>query len=110
MNAKLTKGLLTREEVIKQAPAYVAFVEQLTFDDAIVNPFFWDFEHVTRHGYPTCPMKRGQAMITFLDGQYVSVKVSAVVNPRHDADGPIVRVSNGEYSWRVDGDKYGVCI
>ena len=110
MNAKITKGILTREEVLKQAPAYVAFVEQHNFDSAIVDPFFWDYEHTDKHGYPTCQLKRGQAMITFVEDQYVSVKVSAVNQPHHDADGPSVRVTNGEYSWRVDGDKYGVRI
>jgi hypothetical protein len=110
MNVKLTKGLLTREEVLKQSPAYVAFVEQYTFDSAIVDPFMWDYENVNHQGFFTCQLKREQAMITFFDDRYVSVKVSSVKNPMHDADGPIVRVTNGEYSWRVDGDKYGVCI
>ena len=95
---------------MKLSPAYVAFVEQHTFDSKVVDPFFWDFENTDRHGYPTCQLKKGQAMMTFLDGQYVSVKISSVVHPRHDADGPTIRVSNGEYSWRVDGDKYGVRI
>lgn len=110
MKIKLTKGLVTRDEALKISPAYVAFVEQHKFDDALLHPFYWDFENTDQWGYPTCGIKKGQQLLTYVDGQYVSVKVTSVVNPKHDADGPTVRVGNGEYTWRVDGDKYGVRI
>jgi hypothetical protein len=38
---------------------------------------------------------------------YVRVTVSSVNSNCIEAeDGPVVRVGNGEYTWRVDGDKY----
>lgn len=110
MNAKLTKGTISRDEALNLSPAYVAFIEQHTLSDPVLNPFFWDYENTDRHGYPTCALKKGQKMLTCVEGQYVLVKISSVKNPQHESDGPVIRVTNGEYSWRVDGDKYGVLL
>lgn len=110
MNIKLTKGIIPRDQAFIISPKYVSFVENHTSTPSITEPFYWDHENVDRHGYPTCPLKKGQKLLTFIEGQYVTVKISSIQPPMHDADGPVVRVSNGEYSWRVDGDKYGVRI
>lgn len=91
---KLTQGLITREQAVAISPDYVAFVEG-DFDkfDAVNTAF---------EG-----LKRNQAVITYVDGQFVRAKVSSINhNDFRAIDGPIVRVGNGEYSWRVDGDRY----
>lgn len=115
MNAttiKLTKGTLSKEEATKLSPKYVSFVESHSSTLDIIEPFMWDWNNVKPAPIrqPACKLKKGQKLLTFVHGQYVTVKISSIRNPMHDADGPIVRVSNGEYSWRVDGDKYGVLI
>jgi hypothetical protein len=52
-------------------------------------------------------LRRGQKVITCVDGQFILAKVSSVNNDDIRAvDGPVVRVSNGESSWRVDGNGY----
>jgi len=110
MNAKLTKGIISREDAQKLCPAYVDFIENHTLDDIVLNPFMWNYEKTDTHGYPTHGLKKGQRMLTYFDGLYVTVKISSITNPNHDADGPAVRVTNGEYSWRIDGDKYGITL
>ena len=56
-------------------------------------------------------LKRNQTAITFHDGQYVKVTVSSInSNTPAAIDGPVVRVSNTEASWRVDGDHYAFPI
>lgn len=107
---KLTKGVITRDEAVAISPEYVAFVEQHTLADAILNPFMWDYDNLDAHGYARAGVKAGQQAITYMDGQFVRVKITSTKIPGHDADGPVVRVSNGEYSWRVDGDKYAFII
>lgn len=107
---KLTKGVLTREEAIVICPDYVAFVEHYTLTDAILDPFMWNYNKLDKHGYPTTGVKVGQNVITYLDGQYLRATITSLNHPNHEDDGPVVRVSNGEYSWRVDGDKYAFII
>lgn len=95
----LTKGIITREEALRISPDYVAFVEGDfdKFDEVYAN--FSKAQKgspaITAHG------RYGEVPV------YVRVNVSSI---NHDdpraVDGPIVRVSNGEYSWRVDGDRY----
>lgn len=91
---KLTKGIISRDEAIQISAEYVRFVEG-NFDE--FNAIIKAFEQ----------LKRGQPVITYYDGQFIKAKVSSI---RSDAiravDDRLVRVSNGEYSWRVDGDKY----
>ena len=95
---KLTKGLISRDEAFKLAPDYVAWVEGsgeeqwARFDKIIAS-----FEK----------LKRKQAVITCMKGQYVRCTVSSIDNTSFRAvDGPVVRVGNGEFSWRVDGCDY----
>lgn len=95
----ITKNIITREEALKVCPDYVAFVEgNFSFGDhAVVDQILRSFDTI----------KKGDLGITYTDGQFVRVTVTVVDHDDYRAvDGPIVRVSNGEYSWRVDGDKY----
>ena len=88
------KNVISRTAAIKISPDYVAFVEGDYEKWSIVNT---QFEKV----------KKGQEAITFADGVFVKVKVTSVIYEDYRAvDGPIVRVGNDEYTWRVDGDKY----
>ena len=107
----LTKGVITRDEALKLCPDYVAFVEQHTLSDGILDPFMWNYDVTDKHGAATSGIKVGQQAITCHDGQYVRVKVTSIQQQaHHESDGPTVRVSNGEYSWRVDGDKYAYLL
>ena len=91
---KLTKGVISRAQAMKVSPDYVAFAEG-DFDK---------FEAVSKQ---FSALKRGQKVITYVDGKYVTAKVSSINHSDFRAiDGPVVRVSNGEYSWRVDGNGY----
>jgi uncharacterized protein (DUF2249 family) len=94
----LTKGIISREDALKISPDYVAFAEG-NFDDK------WDiiWEMFGK-------LKVGQKVMTYdrQTEQFVLAKVSSIKMPNWEADGPVVRVSNGEYSWRVDGDRYAI--
>jgi hypothetical protein len=86
--------VISRKDAMKMAPAYVAFVEGNFGKYGAVDKAF-------------SKLKRGQAVITYRDGKFVAAKVSSIDNDDFRAiDGPVVRVSDGEYSYRVDGDKY----
>ena len=97
---KFTKNIITREEAVALAPAYVKFIEDKDWD-ALMKLVIPAFE----------TLKRGQSAVTFSYGVYLRVKVTSLNN--HDfraVDGPIVRVGNDEYTWRVDGDRYAYPI
>lgn len=90
-----TKGLLTRDEALALAPDYVRFIEDKDFDflDKILPKFN--------------ELRKGQEVVTCNDGQFVRAKVTSVnSNDMRAVDGPVVRVGNGEYTWRVDGCDY----
>ena len=60
---------------------------------------------------PIEKLKRGKPAVTFYEGVYLQVKVSSINhNDFRAVDGPIVRVGNGEFTWRVDGDRYAYPI
>lgn len=96
---KLTKGVISREEALKISPDYVAWAEGNFDKYEIIWPIFEK-------------LKVGQKVLTYerQTKQFVLAKVSSMRMPNWEADGPIVRVSNGEYSWRVDGDKYATKV
>lgn len=99
---KLTKGIISREEALAISPDYVAYCEGDHDKWEVVNE---QFEKA----------RRGQKAITFHDdgkqAVFVRVAVSSVNSDDPRAiDGPVVRVTNGEFSWRVDGDKYAFLI
>ena len=90
----LPKGRISRDEAFNLAPDYVKFVEgDFSFFRSVENEFV--------------KLKKGQKVISYIDGNFVLCKVSVVSHGDIRAmDGPFVRVSNGEYSWRVDGSGY----
>ena len=91
---KLTAGIVSKATAKRLVPQYVEYVEG-NFDKW--TDVFAKFE----------TLSVGNTAVTFANGKFVMVRVSSI---RHNdiraVDGPVVRVSNGEYSWRVDGDKY----
>lgn len=95
---RLTKGLITRGEAIKLSPDYVRYSET-------GEPFEKMFESFNT-------LKRGDKVVTvesFLSKplKFVLAKVSSVDRNSYQAeDGPVIRVTNGEFSWRVDGSGY----
>ena len=93
-----TKNVVSREDAMKMAPDYVAFAEG--------NSVFCDSEF-DKVEEKFLKLRVGQKVITRHDDEYVIVKVSSVNrNDPRAIDGPIVRVSDGEFSWRVDGCDY----
>ena len=91
---KLTKGLISRDEALKVSQDYVAFVEG-------------NFDAFDKVDAAFTGLKQKQAVITYVDGQFVRANVTSINSNTYQAiDGPVVRVSNGEYSWRVDGSGY----
>jgi hypothetical protein len=113
---KVTKNLLTRDEAFALAPEYVTYVEfpnerRMKGEDP--NAYWRAFDKVSdaMNG-----MKRGQACLTCAGAcagevkQYVKCKVSSTKMTWRSEDGPEVRVSNGEFSWRVDGCDYAYPI
>jgi len=98
---RLTKGVVSHEEAKRIAPDYYHAVVNHDGDALFANvvPKFDQ-------------LKRGQKVLTYtLEGQFVVCRVTSINHNDYRAiDGPVVRVSNGEYSWRVDGAKYGYPI
>jgi hypothetical protein len=96
---RIKRNIINRQEAFKLAPDYVCMVEN---DEEITwDKFLSDFYS----------LKKGDAVITFIDGKYVRAKVSMVKGDCPQAvDGPVIRVDNGEQSWRVDGDQYAYRI
>ena len=94
----MIRGIISREEAIRLAPDYVAFSEGNHDKYKVIASKFDD-------------LKKGQTALTHTDDQFIIVKVSSINS--HDIraiDGPIVRVTNGEFSWRVDGCDYAYPI
>ena len=101
---KITKNIISRDEALKISADYVTFVE-----GKIKGKRF--FDNISTVLDICNKMKRGQKAITFIDGKFVEVKVTFVDhNDWRAIDGPIVRVGNGEYTWRVDGDHWAFPI
>ena len=95
---KLTKNIITRKDALKLAPHYVAFVDgDHDKFEAIEKKF--------------SKVRVGQKVLTCSDGTFVMAKVSSIdKNDPRAVDGPVVRVTNGEFSWRVDGNEYAVPV
>jgi hypothetical protein len=92
---KLTKHLLSRAEALKLAPAYVKWIE--TRKEEWCLQVLGAFED----------LRVGQWAVTWDNGTYVLVRVtSRRCCGWMNVDGPVVRVGNGEYTWRVDGSGY----
>lgn len=102
--SKLTKGVITETEAKELAPEYVAWVKASRSKPMAKN--YWDAYDKMNAKFER--LKRGQAVITCNDGQYVKCKVSSM-KPGFDGEDE-VRVGNGEYTWRVDGADYAYPI
>lgn len=91
---KLTKGRISREQALAISKEYVEFVEDHKNSDDVIDKF--------------SNLKRGQKCITFVHGEgFFEVRVTSLKFTFRSQDGyPETRVSNGEYSWRCDGDGY----
>ena len=95
---KMTKNVITRAEALEISADYVAFVEG-DFDkfEAIFEAF-----GKARKGGNAITAWSENGHLVFLRVRFTSIK--------HDdfraVDGPVVRVGNDQFSWRVDGDKY----
>jgi hypothetical protein len=99
-NMKLTKNVISRAEALKLAPDYVKFVDG--------NYDAWGRVLTVFN-----TLKRGQKVLTFTDAgnAFVICKVTSMnSNDYRAVDGPVVRVGNGEFTWRVDGDRYAYPI
>lgn len=93
---KLTKNIITEEKAKTVSPEYVAFIKG-----------DWKAFDVVLEAFEK--LKRGQKVLTHSNGQFVEAKVTSINHNDYRAiDGPIVRVGNEEYTWRVDGDNYAV--
>ena len=101
---KLTKGVISREEALKIDPKYVEYAEG-------------NFDHFQYVWNQTKKLKKNQKVLTYQKDYendtviFVLAKISLLNhNDFRAVDGPLIRVSNGEYSWRVDGSGYAVPI
>ena len=91
----LTQNFITDDEAKKLAPDYVKYAKgDFSFFDKIFAAFN--------------KLKKGQNVVTFCGGMFVKAKISSI-KPGFEGE-PVVRVSSGEWSWRVDGDGYAFPI
>ena len=91
----VTKGIIGRAEAERISPEYARFAADGDRGalDAVLGPF--------------AGLRRGQRVLTHHGGEFVLARVTSVNGDDWRAvDGPIVRVGNGEFTWRVDGDRY----
>lgn len=90
--------IVDRNEALKLAPDYVAFVEG-------------DFNLFSKIEAKFGQLKKGQLCLTYRDKEFIKCEISSVShNDPRALDGPLVRVSDEGWSWRVDGDKYAYPI
>lgn len=86
--------IIDRNEALKLARDYVSFVEG-------------NFDLFKTIEFKFAQLKKGQTCLTYRDKEFIKCKISLVShNDPRAMDGPLVRVTDGEWSWRVDGDKY----
>jgi len=95
---QLTKNLISRETALLIDPIYVAYVEgDFSKFEAVMSRFE--------------QLKVRQQVITYHNGKYVACTISSINhNDIRAVDGPVVRLTNGEYSWRVDGNGYAAPV
>jgi len=100
---KLTKGVISKEEAAVLAPDYVLHRDILNGKGEFPREFYKLSDKVLE----ACNgLKRGQEVVTCCDGTWVRAKVVSVKRSWMNEDGPVVRVGNGEWTWRVDGNEY----
>lgn len=93
---QLTKNIITRWTALLVDSDYVHFIEGNNNKRKEVYEKFKK-------------LKPKQQVITYHEGQYVAATISSINHSDMVTD-PIVMVTNGEYSWRVDGDRYAVPV
>ncbi len=91
---KVTKNIIPTEDVERFAHDYFLYAAKL------------DFKALERIIPLFEKLKKNQIVVTFIDGVFVKAKITSMKNSWQSEDGPVVRVSNGEFSWRVDGNGY----
>lgn len=99
MKTTVSKGVIGRDEAERISPEYVRYAAD--GDWGAAGAVLAAFEG----------LRRGQRVLTYTDGKFVLARVTSVndADPRA-VDGPMVRVGNGEFTWRVDGDRYAFPI
>ena len=98
-NTTISKGVIGRDEAEQISPEYVRFAADRDWDaaGAVLEAF--------------AGLRRGQDVLTYTDGKFVRARVTSVnQNDPRAVDGPIVRVGNGECTWRVDGSNFAFPI
>jgi hypothetical protein len=100
MKTKLTPQTISREEALNLSPEYVAFIEN-----------GWEYNDFDKFLDEFNALKKGNKVVSYLDGNFVIGKVS-LVDPRllGLADSPTIRIASGNMSWRCDGDKFAAKI
>jgi len=99
------KGVIDRAEAERISPEYVRFADGRDWDAAGGRLRAFDALGAVLEAF--AGLRRGQRVLTHHDGKFVIAKVTSVNSDDFRAvDGPIVRVGNGEFTWRVDGDRY----
>lgn len=94
---KIKRNIVTREVALAISSDYVSWVEgDSSKTRTILNLF--------------ATLKKGQKVLTYIpESGFVRGKITSV--NKRDFRGlgePVVRVGNGEYSWRCDGDWFAV--
>ena len=98
---RITKGVISLAEAKRLVPDYVKWIE----GKAKRGGYQWESWDKIWVAFQR--LKRGQAVVTCDNGVYVKAKVTSIRPANYaEADGPVVRVSNGEWTWRVDGNDY----
>ena len=103
----VSKGVISRDEAMRISPEYVRYVELLYGGAGCGGGLGALGEMLDTFA----KLRRGQDVLTYIDGKFVRARVTSVNHNDYRAvDGPIVRVGNGEFTWRVDGSGWAVPI
>ena len=103
MNAKSInpKCIISRDEAFKLAPDLVSFTEG--------NEKLFDKVNDAHNGVK----RRQKCVVAFKNWEkrhasvYALVQVTSVNNHCYQAvDGPVIRITDGKYSWRTDGSDW----
>lgn len=92
-------GDITRDEAFKLSPKYVEFIE---------NPSS-GFMDIVDGCYK---LKKGQKCLTYSrpENRWIIGKISSVCYDWRSEDGPVMRFTDGKYSWRIDGSECAVAV
>ena len=100
---KLTKGVITKEEAAVLAPDYVKYHDSLRGKGELPP----EYHKLSEKVWKACDgLKRGQEVVTCNDGTWVRARVTSSRHTWRSEDSNEVRVGNGEWTWRVDGNEY----